>query len=81
MHVNLTFAVMETSSSGNLISTLIFLLVAGICLGMLWWLIGTAPFLNAMFKTVLQWLVIFFGALLLINCLLTLAGHPIVTFR
>lgn len=60
--------------------TLIFLLLGGICLGIIYYLIGIAPLLPPLFKQVLQWLVILFGALILINALLGAAGHPIVTW-
>jgi hypothetical protein len=64
----------------SLIHGLIFLLIAGVVLGILYWLIQSAPFLNALFKQVLGWLVILFGALILINVLLGLVGHPLVAW-
>lgn len=73
------FVIGSTGSTG-LIGALVFLLIVGICLGILWWLIGTAPFLNVMFKTVLQWLVIAVGCLIVINTLLGITGHALVTW-
>lgn len=67
-------------SSGGLINALVFLLVVGIVLGILWYIIGIAPFLPAVFKQVLQWLVILFGALIVINCLMGLMGHALVAY-
>ncbi len=62
---------------GDFIHALLFLVIVGIVLGIIYWLIQNAPFINAMFKQVLGWLVILFGALILINVLLSLVGHPL----
>jgi uncharacterized membrane protein YjjP (DUF1212 family) len=63
---------------GDLIHTLLFLVVVGIVLGIIYYLVTIAPFLPDIFKKVLGWLIILFGALILINVLLGLVGHPIV---
>lgn len=65
----------------SLIHGLIFLLIAGVVLGILYWIIQSAPFLPPLFKQVLGWLVILFGALILINVLLGLVGHPLINFN
>ncbi len=67
-------------SGDNLIHSLLFLLVVGIVLGIVWWLIQKAPFLNALFKQVLGYIIILIGALVIINFLLSLVGHPLVTW-
>lgn len=67
-------------SGDNLIHALLFMLVVGIVLGIIWWLIQQAPFLNALFKQVLSYIVLFIGALVVINFLLSLVGHPLVTW-
>lgn len=67
-------------SGGNLLHTLLVLLICGIVLGIIWWLIQQAPFLNELFKKVLGYIVILFGALILINALLSLVGHPLVSW-
>jgi len=36
--------------------------------------------LPALFKTILGWLIILFGAIILINVLLGLVGHPLFVF-
>jgi hypothetical protein len=72
--------ILASIDGNSLIHGLIFLLIAGVVLGILYWLIQSAPFLNALFKQVLGWLVILFGALILINVLLGLVGHPLVNW-
>jgi hypothetical protein len=62
----------------TLIHELLFLLFAGIVLGIIWVLIQKAPFLNDLFKQILGYVVYLIGALILINFLLGLAGHPII---
>lgn len=68
-------------SSGNLngaLHDLLVLVVVGIVLGIIYYLVSIAPFIIGIFKTVLLWLIIGFGALILINFLLSLVGHPII---
>lgn len=77
----MTLLLAEASlSGGNLIHSLLFLLVVGIVLGIFWWLVQQAPFLNTLFKQVLGYLIILVGALIIINFLLGLTGHPLVTW-
>ena len=66
---------------GDLIHDLIFLLVVGICLGLLYYLVTVAPFINDMFKKILCFIVILVGVLILINVLLGMVGHPLVTMH
>ena len=67
-------------SGDSLIHSLLFLFVVGIVLGIIWWLVQQAPFLNEMFKRVLGYIIIFIGAIIIINFLLSVVGHPLVTF-
>lgn len=60
------------------IKQLLVLIVVGIILGLLHYLVGLAPFIPAIFKTILQWLIILVGVLVLINFLLALIGHPLI---
>jgi hypothetical protein len=66
---------------GDLIHQLIFLLVVGICLGLLYYLVTVAPFINEMFKKILGFIIILVGVLILINVLLGMVGHPLITTR
>jgi hypothetical protein len=69
-------------SNGNgAIHALIYLVIFGVCLGLVYYLVSIAPFIPAVFKQVLLWLIIGFGVLVLINFLLGLVGHPIVVIR
>jgi hypothetical protein len=77
----MTLMLSEVHLSGDgLIHGLLFLLVVGIVLGIVWFLIQRAPFLNELFKQVLGYIIIFIGALIIINFLLGIVGHPLVTW-
>lgn len=77
----MTLLLSEVHLSGDgLLHSLLVLLIAGIVLGIIWWLIQQAPFLNALFKQVLGYAVILVGALILINALLAMVGHPLVAW-
>ena len=56
------------------------LLVLGVVLGLIHYAVGKAPFLHETFKSVLQWLIIVVGVLILINFLFMLIGYPLVKF-
>ena len=77
----LSTIVVAGGNGGDILRSLFFLLIIGIVLGILYWLVNAAPFINAMFKQVLGWLIIGFGALILINALLGLVGHPLVAWN
>lgn len=62
----------------DLIHGVLWLLFAGIVLGIIWAIIQKAPFLNDLFKQVLSWIIYLVGALILINFFLTLMGHPLI---
>jgi hypothetical protein len=64
-------------SGGGLIQGLIFLVVVGIILGIILWLVDKAPFIPALFKQIITWIVYVVAAIILINFLLGLTGHPI----
>lgn len=76
----MNFLMLAAVSGGDAIKQLLYVLVVGIVLGILWYLVGIAPFVPDLFKKVLQWLIILVGALFLINVLLSLIGHPLITF-
>jgi len=75
-------AVLFTSSGGggggDIIHSLLYLVIIGIVLGIIYYLVTVAPFLPDIFKKILGWLIIACGALILINFLLGLVGHPII---
>ena len=73
-------AIVFAGGGNGLIHMLLFLIVVGIVLGIIYYLVNAAPFLPVLFKQVLGWLIIAVGALILINCLLGMVGHPIVAF-
>jgi uncharacterized membrane protein YjjP (DUF1212 family) len=74
-------AVVVSGGSGNdAIHSLLYLVIVGIVLGILYYLVTIAPFLPDLFKKVLGWLIILFGAIFLINVLLGFTGHPIFTY-
>jgi hypothetical protein len=77
MH-NLLAAFVYAGNGNDMIHSLLFLIVVGIVLGIIYYLVTIAPFLPAIFKQVLGWLIILFGALILINVLLGLVGHPLI---
>lgn len=74
---SLLSAVIISGGSGGFIHAILFLVIAAIILGIVLWLISLAPFIPAPFKTVLTWVVYLFAALILINFLLGLTGHPL----
>ncbi len=63
-------------SSGALLNGLIYLLIAGIILGLLLWLVGKSP-IPEPFKNVITWVIYLVAVLMLINWLLSLIGRPI----
>lgn len=67
-------------SGGGFVQSLIFLVVVAIVLGLVLWLVEKAPFLPAIFKQVLTWLVYLVAVLVLINFLLSLAGRPLFVY-
>lgn len=70
-------SVLLIGDGSNAVQSLFYLIIVGVVLGILYYLIQIAPFLPPLFKQILGWLVILFGALILINVLLGLTGHPI----
>ena len=81
--MNLAFAVMETSSSGGLVHGLLYVLLVGICVLLIWWVgtwfiakLGAPPIV----RTVWDGLFILVGLFVVINFLLGLSGHPLVAW-
>lgn len=70
-------AIISSSNGGDILHQLLFLVIVGIVLGIVWYLVSVAPFLNELFKKVLGYVIILVGAIILINFLLGLTGHPI----
>src|ERR1017187_5081429 len=62
-------------SGGGFIHAVLFLIIAGIILGILLWLVSVIPLIPAIFKQVLTWIIYLVAALILINFLLSLIGH------
>lgn len=69
-----------SGGSSGLIHSLLVLIIVGVVLGLLYYLVTIAPFIPAVFKNILIWLIVLFGVLILINVLLGLIGHPLVSF-
>lgn len=67
----------SNNGGGDLIHGLLYLVIIGVVLGIIYWLINAAPFLPEIFKKVLGWLIIVIGALIIINFLLSIVGHPL----
>jgi hypothetical protein len=74
-------AILVASDNGGLIHSLLFVLLVGICVLLIWW-VGTwfigklgAP---AIVRTVWDGLFILIGLIVVINFLLSLAGHPLL---
>jgi hypothetical protein len=42
----------------GLVHLVVVLIVAGIIIGLLWWMVGSAPFIPANFKAVIQWVIL-----------------------
>ena len=79
--MNTLLSVVVFAGGGDLIHALLFLVIIGIVLGIIYYLVTIAPFLPAIFKQVLGWLIILVGAIILINFLLSLVGHPIIAIH
>lgn len=85
MHLNTTLAeaLLVAGNSGGLIHGLLFVLLVGICVLLIWlagtWFIGKigAP---AIARTVWDGLFLIVGLVVVINFLLGLSGHPIVAW-
>ena len=54
----------------GLIHIVLVLIVVGIIAGLLWWLVGRAPFLPEPFKSVIQWIILAFCVIFLIYAIL-----------
>lgn len=67
-------------AASGLIGVLIWLIVIGLIIGLLWWLIGYIG-LPAPFDKAARVVVAIVAVLLIINVLLGLTGEPLVRFR
>jgi predicted membrane channel-forming protein YqfA (hemolysin III family) len=66
-------------SGSGLVNALVYLLIAGIILGLVLWLVNKSP-VPEPFKSVIVWIVYLVAVLVLINFLLSLIGRPFITF-
>ena len=73
-------AVVSIGESGGFIHAILFLIIAGIILGILLWLVSIIPLIPAIFKQVITWIIYLVAALILINFLLSLIGHPFINY-
>jgi len=77
----LAFGASIDLSMDSLVQTVIYLIIIGFVFGILIFLINKAPFIPVEWKSFIIYFVYFVAALILINLLLGLAGHPIVSLR
>ena len=54
----------------GLVHIVLVLIVVGIIAGLLWWLVGRAPFIPEPFKSVIQWIILAFCIIFLIYAVL-----------
>ena len=73
-------AIISSGNSGDIIHQLLFLVIIGIVLGIIWYLVSIAPFLNELFKKIIGYVIILVGAIILINFLLGIVGHPLYNY-
>jgi hypothetical protein len=71
-------AVVIAGSHGTIFNEIVFLVCAGICIGLLIWLVSIIPIIPVIFKQVITFILYAFAVLLLINFIMSLAGYPIV---
>ncbi len=72
-----TLNILGQISGNDLIHTMIMVIVFGIIFWLLWWLIAYCG-IPEPFNKVARVILALCAVLLLINCLLSLAGHPLV---
>jgi hypothetical protein len=67
---------------GGLVHIVLVLIIVGMIAGLLWWLVGRAPFLPEPFKSVIQWIILALCVIFLIYAvLMPLVGgstHPLL---
>ena len=71
----LTFII---SNGSGAIRALVYLVVVGVLYGLVLYLVKIAPFIPAVVKQILLWLIIACGVLFLINFVLGLFGHSLI---
>lgn len=72
-------ALLAVIQGSDMINTLVWIVVVGCVFGLLWWLIQYVG-LPEPFAKIARVILAIFAVLLLINVLLSLAGHPIVSW-
>lgn len=77
--MNLFSAVILTDGGGggDFIHALLVLIIVELVLGIFLWLVSIVPLIPAFIKQVITWLIYGLMALVLINFLLALIGHPL----
>lgn len=74
------FAAIGVSVEG-LVEFVVYLLVIGLIFGILLFIVARAPFIPPEWKNIINWIIYLIGALMVINILLSFAGHPIFNIR
>jgi len=69
------------SNGSGAIRVLVYLIVAGVVLGLVFYLVKTARFIPAAFKQIVLWLIVVCGILFLINFTLGLFGHSLIVIH
>ncbi len=69
------------SNGSGAIRALVYLVVVGVVWGLVFYLVKIAPFIPAVFKQILLWLIIACGVLFLINFILGLFGHSLIVIH
>jgi hypothetical protein len=73
-------AIISNGNGGDILRQLLFLVIVGVILGIIWYCVSIAPFLNDLFKKVLGYVIMLVGAIILINFLLSLVGKPLFNY-
>lgn len=68
-------------TTDGIVNLVVYMIIIGIVFGLLFFLVDRAPFIPPEWKTVIKYVIIFIAVLFLINLLLGLVGHPIITLR
>lgn len=79
MNAHTLAATAVVASTGNLGNLLIWLIVVGLIFTVVWWALGQIAIAEP-FNKIIRVIVVLICAIVLINLLLGLLGHPLVTF-
>lgn len=81
MHNLLADAVVIAGNGGDFIHAILWLVVVGLILGILLWIVSIIPLIPSVIKLVLTWVIYLVAAIVLINFLLGLVGHPLIVMH